>query len=137
MSILGEIHASLDAIGVEQQVCVFAFLMSYPLALGGLLDWRGRHIAAGVSVASVAGFAFFTDPWFHAVVLVVLAVGATGVFIAAVYVVDRLARNFAFSGLPIKEVEFVDDVGLPEPALPEPEPGRHRLPIVAIVSVKH
>lgn len=134
MSVLGEIHASLDAIGVEQQSCVFAFLMSYPLTLGALLDGRGRHIAAAISVASVAGFAFFTDPWFHAVVLVVLAVGATGVFIAAVYVVDRLAQNFTFSGLPIKEVEFVDAEALPEP---EPEPGRRRLPIVAIVSVKH
>ena len=136
MSVLGEIHASLDAIGVEQQACVFAFLVSYPLTLGALLDMRGRHIAAGISIASIAGFALFTDPWFHAVVLVVLAVGATGVFIAAVYVVDRLARNFAFRGLPIEEVEFIDDESLREPAMPEPEAGRHCLPIVAIVSVK-
>ena len=33
MSVIGEIRASLDAIGFEQQACVFVFLMSYPLAL--------------------------------------------------------------------------------------------------------
>lgn len=137
MSVLGEIHASLDAIGVEQQACVFAFLVSYPLTLGALLDTRGRHIAAGISLASIAGFAWFTDPWFHAVVLVVLAIGATGVFIASVYVVDRLARKFALSRLPTEEAEFIGDERLFEPAMPDPEPGRHRLPIVTIVPVKH
>ncbi len=137
MSVIGEIHASLDAIGVEQQVCVFAFLMSYPLTLGALLDGRGRRIAAGVSASSIAGFAVFTNPWFHAVLLAALGVGAIGVFVVAVYVVDRVSRHFAFSGLPIKEIEFVDDETITEAATARPTHGRQRLPIVAVVSVKH
>src|SRR5258705_10783554 len=104
MSVIGEIHASLDAIGVEQQVCVFAFLMSYPLTLGALLDGRGRRIAAGVSASSVAGFAVFTNPGFHAVLLAALGVGAIAVLVVAVYVVAPVSRHWTFSGLALTEI---------------------------------
>jgi hypothetical protein len=137
MSVIGEIHANLDSISLEQQACVFAFLMSYPLTLGALLELRGRRIAAGVAITSVACFAFFTDPWFHAVVLVVLAIGATGVFIVAVTAIDRLARAYAFRGMPIDEVEFIDDDSIIEPAVQAHARGRKPLPIVAVVSLKH
>lgn len=137
MSVISEIHANLDAISLEQQGCVFAFLMSYPLTLGALLDLRGRRIAASVSAASVVCFAFFTDPWFHAVLIMALVVGLTGVFIVAVTIIDRLARAYAFRGVPVDDVEFVDDDSIIQPtaspAVNEPE----RLPIVAIVSLKH
>lgn len=137
MSVIGEIHANLDAIGLEQQACVFVFLMSYPLALGALLDARGRRLAAGVATASVVCFAVFTDPWFHAVMLVVLAVAATGVFIVALTLIDRVARALAFRGVPVHEVEFVDEDSIVEAAEPSSGPGRKRLPIVAVVSLKH
>jgi len=139
MSVMSELRSTLDAIGVEQQVCVFAFLMSYPLTLGALLESRGRRIAAGIAAVSVVCFGFFTDPWFHAVLLVALGIGAVGVFIVTVYIVDRVSRYYAFRGLPIEEVEFVDsdDETEPETALPEPATGRPRFPVVAVVSVKH
>lgn len=137
MSVISEIHANLDAISLEQQTCVFAFLMSYPLTLGALLDRRGRRIAACVTLASVLCFAFFTDPWFHAVVLVVMAVGATGVFIVAVTAIDRLARACAFRGMPIHDVKFIDDDSIVEPALHAHPSGRKPLPIVAVVSLRH
>jgi len=139
MSVVGELRVTLDAIGVEQQVCVFAFLMSYPLTLGALLESRGRRIAAGVAAASVVCFGIFTDPWFHAVLLVALGIGAVGLFIVTVYIVDKISRHYAFRGLPIEEVEFVDsdEDAQPETATPEPSTGRPRFPIVAVVSVKH
>ena len=136
MTVIGEIHASLDAIGPEQQACMFALLVSYPLTLGALLEARGRRMAAGASALSVAGFAVFTNPWFHAVLLAALGIGIVGLLVAAVYVVDRIARHYAFRGLPIEEVEFVDDDSIVEPETTPPTPGRQRLPIVAIVSVK-
>lgn len=136
MSVIGEIHANLDAIKLEQQACVFAFLMSYPLTLGALLDRRGRRIAACVALASVLCLAFFTDPWFHAVVLVVMVVGATGVFIVAVTAIDGLARAYAFRGMPIHGVEFVDD-DIVEPEVHAHPSGRKPLPIVAVVSLRH
>jgi len=137
MSVIGEIQANLDAISLEQQACVFAFLMSYPLTLGALLETRGRHIAAGVAATSVVCFAFFTDPWFHAVVIVILAVGATGVFIVAVSLIDKLARHFAFRGLPVQEVEFIDDDSIVEPAASLSSSGPKALPIVGVVSLRH
>jgi hypothetical protein len=139
MSVMGELRVTLDAIGVEQQVCVFAFLMSYPLTLGALLESRGRRIAAGVAAVAAVGFGIFTDPWFHALLLVALGIGAVGVFIVTVTIVDRASRYYAFRGLPIEEVEFVDsdEEAQPETATPEPATGRPRLPIVAVVSVKH
>lgn len=137
MSVIGEIHANLDVLGPEQQACVFVFLMSYPLALGALLDTRGRHVAACFAASSVVCFAFFTDPWFHAVMLVVLAVAATGVFIVALTLIDRAARALAFRGMPVHEVEFVDEDSISEAMEPPIEGGRKRLPIVAVVSLRH
>ncbi|RQP25583.1 hypothetical protein DZC73_00435 [Albitalea terrae] len=135
---MGELHASLDAMGVEQQACVLAFLVSYPLTLGALFEQRGRRMAAGVAAVSVVCFGIFTDPWFHAVLLVALAIGAIGLFIMTVYVIDRVSRHYAFKGLPIEEVEFVDsDEPDAEPALPQPASGHPRFPVVGVVSVKH
>lgn len=131
MSVIGEIHASLDAMGVEQQACVFAFLMSYPLALGGLLERRGRRVAGAVAAASAAGFIAFTNPWMHAVLLVVLSVGGVGVFIAAVTLADHVARRIAWRGMPAEVIEPISEL---PPAQPAPE--RERVPIGAPVSVK-
>lgn len=138
MSMVGELHASLDAMGVEQQVCMFAFLVSYPLTLGALLEARGRRIAAGIAAMSVLCFAIFTDPWFHAVLLVALGIGTIGVFIVTVTIVDKLSRRYAFRGLAVREVEFVDsdDVESVPHARPQVA-GQPRFPVVAVVSVKH
>ena len=130
MSVIGEIRASLDAIGFEQQACVFVFLMSYPLALGGLLEARGRRIAAGVTCSSALAFVLLTDPWLHAVLLVVFGVGGIGIFIAAVYVADRVSRHIALRGLPQPAQGTV-----PEP-MPVPSASRERVPIGATASVK-
>jgi hypothetical protein len=130
MSVIGEIHASLDAIGVEQQACVFVFLMSYPLALGGLLEARGRRVAGGLAGASALAFVLLTDPWLHAVVMVVFGVGGTGLFIAAVYVVDHVSSRIALRGLPPPELEATSE------ASPAQSATRERMPIGAPVSVK-
>lgn len=138
MSVMAELRASLDAMGVEQQACVFVFLMTYPLTLGALLGSRGRRVAAGMAAIAVVCFAVFTNPWFHAVLLAALAIGAIGLFIAAVYVIDRVSRHWAFKGLPIEEVEFVDsDEPQSEPSESLPVSGRPRFPIVGVVSVRH
>jgi hypothetical protein len=131
MSVIGEIRTSLDAIGVEQQACVFLFLMSYPLAIGRLLESRGRRTAALAAVASAIAFAVLTDPWMYAVLLVVLGVGGIGVFIGAVYVADYISRRVAFRGMPKPEVELVPGVATVQSA-----PGRERVRIGATASVK-
>jgi len=116
MSVIGEVRATLDAIGVEQQACVFVFLMSYPLALGGLLEARGRRIASGTACASALTFAVFTDPWMHAVLLVVLGVGGIGIFIAGAYVTNHVSRLVALRGMPVIEPPpLVEELPAPVP----------------------
>lgn len=99
MSVIAQIHSSLDAIGLEQQVCMFVFLSSYPLVLGRLLEGRGRRIAAGMAVASATGFALFTDPWFHAVLLTAAVIACFGLLIAAVCIFEQL-RRITLHGTP-------------------------------------
>ena len=92
MSVIGEIRASLDVIGFEQQLCVFAFLASYPLSLGGLVQGRGRRAAAIAAAVSAALFVLLTDPWMHGVLLVVAMMGGVGLFIVVVYGLEQLQR---------------------------------------------
>jgi hypothetical protein len=95
MSVIGELRTSLDAIGFEQQAFLFAFLASYPLVLGGLLEARGRRIAGMTATASMIGFVAMTDPWIHGVMLVVIIVASSGLFIATVCALDQLPRLMA------------------------------------------
>jgi len=129
VSVIGEIRASLDAIGYEQQTCVFVFLTSYPLAIGGLLESRGRCTAGLMAGAAAIAFALLTDPWMHAVVLVVLGVSGIGVFIGAVYLVDHLSRRVAMRGMPKPQPQ-------PLPDLAAAAPARQRVRIGATASVK-
>lgn len=131
MSVMVDVGASLNAIGVEQQACVFAFLMSYPLTLGALLEARGRRIAGLTAAASVLGFALFTDPWMHAVLLIMLAIGVMGVFIAGVYLADHVAQRLVARGMPAPEPRAVAE--LPPAA---PAPSRERVAIGAAVQMK-
>jgi hypothetical protein len=130
MSVIGEIRASLDAMGVEQQACVFVFLMSYPLALGGLLESRGRRIAAGFTGSSALAFVLLTDPWLHAVLLIVFGIGGIGLFIAAVYAADHVSRRIAMRGVPQPMLDTAPEVA------PASSATRERVPIGAPASVK-
>lgn len=131
ISVIGDIKASLDAFGVEQQACVLVFLMSYPLAIGALLEPKGRRIAGAIAGASAVVFVVMTDPWMHAVLLMVLGVAGIGVFIAAVYVGDCVSRRIALRGMALPNADPLPDP-LPVPAAVE----RERVPIGQPVSVK-
>lgn len=127
MSVIGEVRATLDAMGVEQQACMFVFLMSYPLTLGALLEAKGRRIAGGFAASSAIAFAVFTDPWFHAVLLVIGGVGGVGVFIAMVYLADHAYRRYAVAPLVLPE-ELAEQAAEAAAVAP-PAPVRERLPL--------
>jgi hypothetical protein len=105
MSVVNEIRASLETIGFEQQLCVFAFLSSYPLSLGGLLEGRGRRAAGLVSIASAAVFVVLTDPWMHGVLLVVALMASVGAFIVIVYALEQMHRLASRDALVPQPVE--------------------------------
>jgi hypothetical protein len=133
LSVIGEVRATLDTIGAEQQACVFVFLMCYPLALGRLLEGRGRRIAAEFAVASALGFMVLTDPWMHAVLLLAVGMGGLGLFIAAVFAVDRLAGRMALPDSAQRSA-----AALPVSVQPGAAalPARERMPIRVTVSAK-
>jgi hypothetical protein len=131
MSIFGEIRATMDAMGVEQQACMFAFLVSYPLSLGRLLEPRGRGIAAAASAVSAIAFAVLTDPWMHAVLFVAMLIVTAGGFIAAAYALDGLARRIVMRGVPAMRPVAVSDA--PATVLTS---GRTKMPIGATAVAK-
>lgn len=92
MSVIGDIRVSLDAMGFEQQVFLFVFLASYPLAIGRMLEARGRRYAAYAAAGAMAGFTVMTTPWVNGVMLVLFFIGAMGLFVVSVWVLDRLPR---------------------------------------------
>jgi hypothetical protein len=92
MSVIGDIRVRLDAIGFEQQAFLFAFLTSYPLAIGRMLEARGRRYAAYAAAGSMAGFTIMTTPWINGVMLILFCVLAMGLFVASVWMLDQLPR---------------------------------------------
>ena len=119
----------------RQQSCVLVFLASYPLALGGLLEARGRRLAGVTAGVAAIIFAIVTDPWFHAVLLLVLGVGLLGAFIAAVYILDWLARSIALRGAPLVPIDAVSGFE-PEPVVQPASAVRERVRLRATVPAK-
>jgi hypothetical protein len=118
MSVIGELRVSLDAIGLEQQAFLFLFLTSYPLALGELLRHRAKQIARAAAALSAWGFAAFTDPWLHGILLIVMLVAGMGLFIVAVYLIDVLHQAMVHRFEPAVPKSFQPTVPMPD-AQPE------------------
>src|SRR4029450_10753672 len=83
---------SLDAIGMVQQAFLFTLISSYPLAIGRLLEARGRPYRARPAAGAMAGFAVVTTPWVNGVLLMVFFVGGMGLFIALAWALDQFPR---------------------------------------------
>jgi hypothetical protein len=76
---------SLQAMGVEQYLLAFLFLVSYTLALSDFIGVRGRHYAVISALTAAIAFAARTDPWMHGVLVVVVAMVSIGVFAGIVW----------------------------------------------------
>jgi len=87
---MNELDDSLHAIGLEQFVLAFAFLISYPMSLSSFAGLRGRRWASLAAFAAAAGFAAFTDPWMNGVLLLAVAVVGIGLFAAAVWAMSAM-----------------------------------------------
>ena len=87
---MNELDNSLHAIGLEQFVLAFAFLISYPLSLSSFAGVRGRRWAGLAALAAAAGFSALTDPWMNGVLLLAVAVVGIGLFVAAVWAMSAM-----------------------------------------------
>jgi len=110
---------TLQALGVEQYLLAFLFLVSYTFALSDFIGVRGRHYAVMGAITAAIAFAARTDPWTHGVLVVVVAMVAIGAFAGIVW---GLWAAFGWpqgeAGAPVERVEL---------AAPAPDDGHRSL----------
>lgn len=86
---MNEVGDTLERMSAVQLVAVLLFVTGYLLALGHLATDRGRAWAALLALVSAVVFVAFTRPWEHGVILVALASGVVGVFVALAWASNR------------------------------------------------
>lgn len=87
-----DVTASLNKLSLLQMVLAWAFVACYALALGGMLEARGKRRAAGLAALAAVAFCALGDHWVHGVLLVMFAVAGMGLFVAAAWVLAGTAR---------------------------------------------
>jgi hypothetical protein len=80
--VIVDVARNLEAMQPEQYVLAFVFLGSYALALGHLLDRRGRAVCAGIAFVTAVAFIACCNPWEEGVMLVALTLVGMGAFSA-------------------------------------------------------
>lgn len=115
LSPMDDINASLNKLSLLQMVFAWTFVACYALALGGMLEARGSRRAAATAVLAAVLFCAFGDNWVHGALLVMFAVAGMGLFVAAAWVLARLAGWFVRRGTPAQPAPAVS-------ARPKPQP---------------
>ena len=85
-----ELGDSLERMSFMQLLLLFGVVISYVLALGGMLDQRARLRAALLAVLFAAGFTALTDPWVHGALLVIFVIAGLGLFVMLTWLLARL-----------------------------------------------
>jgi len=89
--VIGDVERNLQALRPEQYVLAFVFLCSYALALGRMLERRGRTACAGLSFAAAVGFVASSLAWEAGVALIAFALVGMGAFSGAAWLFWTLA----------------------------------------------
>ena len=93
---MDELGDSLAGMSFVQLVLLFAFVISYMLAVGGLLGTRARWRAATLALGLAVAFAALTRPWVHGALLMAFVVAGLGLFVLVAWL---LAGLFGSQGL--------------------------------------
>jgi hypothetical protein len=111
---------SLQRMSFAQLALLFAFLTSYVLTLGGLLEAAARGRAAAIALACAVGFVACTDPWVHGALVVAFVVGGLALFVVLAWLLARLLvpRVDAPQPAPQAEAPVVTAAPVVAPALP-------------------
>ncbi|WP_280150588.1 hypothetical protein [Piscinibacter sp. XHJ-5] len=113
---MSAVGSTLDAMGVEQYLLAFLFLVSYTFALSDFIGVRGRHYAVMAALTSAFAFAMRTDPWMHGVLVVVVAMVAIGAFAGIVWGLWA-AFGWPHSDMPVAERLEAPPAPLPDETL--------------------
>ena len=90
MSVWGDVFDGLNSMSLTQLLLAFIAATGYMLAQGELAPRRARRIAAVAAVGAAALFVALGDGWERNTMLVVLAVGGIGGFVAMAWMSARL-----------------------------------------------
>ncbi len=121
MSVLDDVLGSLRLMTQWQLLLAFLACTGYALAQGGLIESRGRRIAASVALLAAAGFAFESTEWMRAAMLIAFAIAGLGLFVATAWLISRMLGFTAAR----REIEPVEPDTAPTPW---PLAARLRLP---------
>lgn len=122
MNVMGELHDSLRGMGFVQLLLTQLFLASYAVALGGFSGPRGRARAALAALLSAIAFVVISPRWEHGALLVALAVGGLGLFVATVSLLSAMlgvGRSKVPATAPVLLEEDLPDP-VPEVAIAPP-----------------
>lgn len=89
MSVLDDVVGSLRSMTQVQLLLAFMACIGYAFAQGSLLSVRGQRAAWLAATLSAAGFAFVSENWTHATMLLGFAVAGMGSFVAGVWLTSR------------------------------------------------
>ena len=120
MTSISDVFGSLRAMNQLQLLFAFVAFIGYAFAQGSLLAVRGRRAAWIVAALAAIGFAFESDDWTHATVLLGFAIAGLGSFVAVVWLTSRVL------GFRQPEVAALSEgeAGLPQPAETRPRSAR-------------
>jgi hypothetical protein len=99
---ISNVASTLEAMGPQQYVLAFVFLGSYAFALGEFIGARGRLASMAIALACAIGFAAFSRPWEHGVMVVTLALVGMGLFTCIAWTVWTLASWRAAHVAPLQ-----------------------------------
>src|SRR5882724_1287915 len=97
------LQKTLETLGVIQLLLAFVFVTAYTLALGGMLNERGRWRGALAALLAAIGFTCATSPWVHGVMLTAFAIAGIGLFMALTWLLTKLFSRYVGSDEAIQE----------------------------------
>jgi|GEM_PF-5029552 len=107
---MGELHRSLQAMGVVQHLCGVAFLILYALALGGFLGSASRLKVIACAVLAATGFVALSDVWVHGVLMVAFAILGAAAYLALAWMLKVTCEAL------LQPSEYGDGTPSPAPA---------------------
>jgi hypothetical protein len=106
MTGLSDVFGSLQTMTQLQLLLAFVACIGYAFAQGSLIARKGRRLAWLATSFAAVGFAFESDDWTHATVLLGFALAGMGSFVAIVWLTSR-AIGFGTTP-PVARADAVD-----------------------------
>jgi hypothetical protein len=116
---MDEVAQTLESMTSSQLVAALVFTSGYVLAIGHLATPRWRAWGGVCAAAAALVFVLLADPWVYGAMLVAMALGGMGLFIAMAWLGSFAAHRWAArshaAAPPAAEVSVVEAAHAAEP----------------------